>query len=319
MEFTVSEDKLLFGMFAWRAGFITQPQLRVAIRASASAPEKDFATVLVDEEIVDQDTCDQITTLFGEQLTGQQKGLDSSQTLQASITHSTFPGFSNRTLFGEKSIDRSIDDGQVFHERFQIHRLLGQGGMGRVFLAFDPRLEREVAIKVPLFDLKSDETVRQRFLREGRAAGGIRHPNVVAVYEISGLDEECFIVSEYVAGPTLKQWMEEHDEPIPPQVAAQLVLSLAHGVQAAHEVLVVHRDLKPANVLLDISEAGELGTSISNLNDVCHGAELIRPRITDFGLAGLAEVASDLTMTGTMIGTAAYMSPEQIQGQVTGP
>ncbi len=120
-------------------------------------------------------------------------------------------------------------------DRFEIIRVLGEGGMGRVYLAIDSKLNRKVAIKVPLFDSSTDPTILERFRREGRAAGAINHPNVVAVYEVGDTDQGCYIVSEYVAGPTLREYLRRRDAPLNARSAAELMLAVARGVHDAHQ------------------------------------------------------------------------------------
>jgi WD40 repeat protein len=204
--------------------------------------------------------------------------------------------------------------------RFQVRRELGRGGFGIVFLAFDPQLRREVALKVPRAEALLDGELRLRFVREAQAAAGLDHPNVVAVHEAGMAGSVCYIASAYCPGPTLAQWLRRRDEAVPARQAALLVIALAEAVGHAHGRGVVHRDLKPSNVLLaprtDATpaepEAGKRGLEFT-------------PKVTDFGLATFLAAASqeagtslskDLhTQTGAVVGTPCYMAPEQAAGR----
>jgi serine/threonine-protein kinase len=172
--------------------------------------------------------------------------------------------------------------------RYRIERALGHGGMAVVYLANDEELDRRVAVKVLAENLANDETFRARFLQEARFAGRLSHPNIVHVYDAGETEGRPFIVMEYVPGATLAQC-----ETLPPHEAVALVLQACAGLQHAHEAGLVHRDLKPANLLL--REDGVL-------------------KIADFGIARAAE-ATRLTQLGTILGTAAYLSPEQAAGE----
>ncbi|AMV38964.1 serine/threonine-protein kinase [Planctomyces sp. SH-PL62] len=174
--------------------------------------------------------------------------------------------------------------------RFQLRDRLGDGGFGEVFLAYDPRLDRDVALKV-LRQPNPSDRVMERFFREARAAARLDHPNIVAVYD-SGFDRgRCWVAYQQVSGKPL-WWFFDH-QPIAPAVAARLIRDLAEAVDYAHKHGVVHRDIKPANILVDAS---------------------MRPRLIDFGLARRADLDSSLTHDGAVLGTPAYMSPEQALG-----
>ena len=175
--------------------------------------------------------------------------------------------------------------------RFQLRELLGNGGFGQVYLAFDPRLDRDVALKL-LRQANPGERVMQRFFREARAAGRLDHPNIVAVHDAGRDDEQCWIAYEYIKGPVLSKAREQRR--IDLTAAVRITRDLADALDYAHRRGVFHRDVKPDNVLLD--ERG-------------------RPRLIDFGLARRDEIDSDLTRDGAVLGTPAYMSPEQANGQ----
>ena len=169
---------------------------------------------------------------------------------------------------------------------------LGTGGFGSVYSARDTRLDRTVAIKLPRYEGMSDKYLKA-FFKEARAAAQVKHPNIVAVHEIGREDADgrVYIVSDLIEGISLRDWLK--NRPPNPREAAKLTATILEALQAAHDSGIVHRDMKPANVLID--RDGE-------------------PHVTDFGLA--KRDASEITVTvkGTILGTPAYMSPEQARG-----
>ncbi len=172
--------------------------------------------------------------------------------------------------------------------RYRIERTLGRGGMAVVFLAYDEELQRRVAVKVLAEHLLSDSTFRARFLQESRLASRLAHPNVVRVYDAGDADGKPFIVMEYVSGDTLADRGK-----IAPDAAVALALQACAGLQHAHDAGLIHRDVKPANLLV-------------REDDVL--------KIADFGIARAVE-QTRLTQHGTVLGTAAYLSPEQTAGE----
>jgi tRNA A-37 threonylcarbamoyl transferase component Bud32 len=188
-----------------------------------------------------------------------------------------------------------------FVGRFEIQRVLGQGGFGIVYLAQDPLLRRKVALKVPRLHVLASEALRERFRREGRVTAALDHPNIVPIYELGESPSICYIAFSYCEGPNLAEWLRSQTSPVVPRIAAELVKQLAEAMHYSHSQGVLHRDLKPNNVLL--FPATSKDPSFESLGFV--------PRIVDFGLARLA--AEDLEATGTsaIVGTPLYMAPEQ--------
>ncbi len=201
--------------------------------------------------------------------------------------------------------------------RFRIIRELGSGGHGIVFLAHDPTLGREVALKVPRPEALAISDLRKRFLREARAAAKLNHVNLVAIHEVGDTGTFCYITAEYCPGENLATWLQRHrmhNPPIPisPGIAAELAARLADGIAHAHLYGILHRDIKPSNILLVPLEPNslEVGAGASS-----PGTLGFVPKLTDFGLAKLDENTADATTSGTTIGTPAYMAPEQIEGR----
>jgi len=187
---------------------------------------------------------------------------------------------------------------------YRIAALLGAGGMGEVYRARDDRLGREVAIKVLRQETSADPDRLRRFALEARAASGLNHPNIVTVFDVGMEDGVPFIVTELVAGEPLTALIARG--PVPIRKTLDVTIQIAGGLAAAHLAGIVHRDLKPANVMLAGPEGGHPGTV----------------KILDFGLAksvraeaGAAGAPQADTAPGFIVGTAGYMSPEQVQGE----
>ncbi len=174
---------------------------------------------------------------------------------------------------------------------FELIEQLGVGGFGSVWKALDTDLDRAVAIKIPRKNqLEPDEM--EGFFREARAAAQLKHPNIVAVHEVGRQDDTVYIVSDLIRGVPLDEWLKTH--PITVRQSVELCITLCDAVDHAHEAGVIHRDLKPGNILLD--RAGD-------------------PHVMDFGLAKREAGEVTMTMEGRVLGTPAYMSPEQARGE----
>ena len=174
---------------------------------------------------------------------------------------------------------------------FELLESVGGGHFGTVWKARDTKLDRTVAVKIPRRgQIEGPEA--EMFVREARAAAQVKHPGVVGVHEVGREDGTLYIVSDFIDGCSLKEWLSGHQ--LTPREAAELCAKIAEALHAAHEAGVVHRDLKPGNVMMDM--AGQ-------------------PHLTDFGLA--KREAGEITMTvdGQVLGTPAYMSPEQARGE----
>ena len=187
--------------------------------------------------------------------------------------------------------------GTVVGGKFVLLRRLGEGGVGVVFEAEDTWIGRRVAIKVLHPHLAERADVIARFRREARAAATIHHPNIVAVFEVGQRqDGSFFIVQELIEGATLREHIEQHGR-LTPAAALEILVPIMGALSSAHRAGIVHRDIKPENILLTRSPEGE-----------------IVPKLIDFGVAKMASSSDLQTLTGTLIGTPAYMSPEQAGG-----
>ena len=188
------------------------------------------------------------------------------------------------------------EPGQIDECEFGPYRLIrrvGEGAMGEVLQAVDPKTGSEIAIKRPWTKLEADPKAIRRFEREAKAASSVNHPNICRVLDFGRIDNRHYIAMELIDGMDLARWVQEQPQ-LDPVRAANLVRKVALGLQAIHATGVVHRDLKPANIMIKPNE---------------------EPVVTDFGMANLMDTAigvSRLTPAGAMVGTPAYMSPEQI-------
>jgi tRNA A-37 threonylcarbamoyl transferase component Bud32 len=175
--------------------------------------------------------------------------------------------------------------------RYEVRQVLGAGAFAVVLRAWDPQLQRDVAVKVPYRFLLADESARQRFLEEARTTARLRHPRIVALYDVAESDDgTIYLVMQYVQGHTLRDALRAG--PLPADQARQIAAQVASAMDVAHRAGVFHRDLKPGNILLD--EQGE-------------------PHVCDFGLALQAD--NQRQREGECAGTWSYMAPEQIRGE----
>ena len=197
------------------------------------------------------------------------------------------------------SVPSSLSPGVRFGT-YEILEQLGAGGMGEVYRARDTRLGREVAIKTVLLQHHSEAEALARFEMEARSASALNHPNIVTIYELGCVDQTHFIAMELVRGETVRELLASG--PIPFRKAIAIAAQVADALARAHEIGVIHRDLKPDNLMVSVDGAA---------------------KILDFGLAKLlavdpppnADVSTSISKDGAVMGTLAYMSPEQANGE----
>ena len=211
--------------------------------------------------------------------------------VDASLTDLTCSSCGSYFNLVDQSQETSLAPSIAVVGRFELIERLGMGAFGAVWKARDKELDRTVAVKVPRQgDMTAEE--KEKFLREARAAAQLRHPNIVSVHEVGRDGDSVFIVSDFVRGVTLADWLT--DQRMTGYEAAELCAKIAAALHHAHEKKVVHRDLKPANIMID-------GDS--------------QPHIMDFGLARREVGEATVTIDGRPLGTPAYMSPEQAIGE----
>ncbi|MFC2157870.1 protein kinase [Acidobacteriota bacterium] len=187
-------------------------------------------------------------------------------------------------------ISPAVSKGKLFAGKYKIIEEIGRGGMGIVYKAKDIKLKRNVALKFLPSELMQDKKAKARFLQEAQAAAALNHPNICIIHEVDDSDDQTFIAMEYIEGQTLKDKIDSG--PLEIDDAVKITTQVAEGLAEAHAKGIVHRDIKPANIMLT-----DKGTA----------------KIMDFGIAKLA-AGVDLTQPSTLIGTVAYMSPEQARG-----
>ena len=185
-----------------------------------------------------------------------------------------------------------VQSPRVFSERYELTHLIARGGMAQVYLAHDRLIDRRVALKVLFPELSVDTTFVERFRREAQAAANLAHPNIVQVFDWGEDQGSYFIVMEYVEGRSLSTMLFQSTR-VHPNDAAAIAAKVAAGLAYAHRRGVVHRDVKPGNILL--TSDGEV-------------------KVTDFGIALAVNTSDNLTQVGSVMGTAAYFSPEQAEG-----
>jgi serine/threonine protein kinase len=187
-----------------------------------------------------------------------------------------------------------LSDGDEF-AGYRVERRLGRGGMGVLYLAIEPGLERRVALKLIAPEAADDDVFARRFAEESRIAASIEHPNVVPIYAAGEEAGVPYIAMRYVAGADLARRLVREGR-LSPQVAVDLIAQIGNGLDAIHSAGLIHRDVKPANVLLSGEDGGD------------------HAYITDFGVARNVATESGLTQTGRFVGTLDYVAPEQISG-----
>ena len=186
--------------------------------------------------------------------------------------------------------DPDIPAGSEEVDDYDIKKEIGRGGDGTVYLGYDRKVGREVAIKLINSDRRIDETTERRFQAESEAIASLDHPNIIPIYANGKMDGRPFYTMKHVTGGSLATRLDDFAEP---GAAAALMIKVARAIHHAHERGILHRDLKPSNILLD---------------------EQLEPYISDFGLAKRFDENLNLTLTGAVMGTPSYMSPEQAKG-----
>ncbi len=229
-----------------------------------------------------------------EQETATAGHVPAAKTMKKSAAESRSPGGVKATVRGAGSAAATVPE-EI--GRFKVLGVLGAGAFGTVYRAFDPQLEREVALKVPQAGFLDTPLRVKRFLREARSAAKLRHPSIVPIYEASQVGEQFFIASALIEGQSLDHFIE--NRPVELRRAVTIVRALAEALACAHESGIVHRDVKPANIMIDHKGL---------------------PLLMDFGLAyHRQEMTTRLTQAGSILGTPAYMPPEQAKGEVDDP
>ena len=190
----------------------------------------------------------------------------------------------------------TYESGLVIGDRYELEDVIAVGGMGQVWRAVDQTLGRQVAVKVVRPEAAEDSEFLERFRAEARNAAALQHPNIVTVYDFGESQDSAYIVMELIEGQPLSAVIQERG-PLPHDEVTEILFQTGLALQAAHDAGVVHRDVKPANIVVDADGYA---------------------RLADFGISR-ALGGVPLTQTGEMLGTAHYLSPEQVQGQPAGP
>jgi eukaryotic-like serine/threonine-protein kinase len=205
--------------------------------------------------------------------------------------------------------------------RFEILDEIGRGGHGIVFRANDRVLQRLVALKLPRPEVLRSKEMRRRFVAEAQVVAALDHPNIIKVFDAGFAATVCYIAQELCNGPSLAAWLKERSTAIRPDVAASVMLALARGLEHAHQRGVLHRDLKPANVLLKphTGNPADSGWELSADLDATSMLFPYTPKLGDFGICKAFDADPDetATRTGMVLGTAAYMAPEQAVGKAS--
>ncbi len=239
------------------------------------------------------------------QISATEKTLDATanpQTTVASASHEALAGFSGPPRIG----------------RYVYLEHLGAGAMGVVVVAYDPKLDRKVAIKL-LHSVRRDDTGRRlRMEREAQAMARLAHPNVVTVYEVGEFEDQLFVAMEFVKGQDLRAWLKSHGETRDWRTVLRMFLQAGRGLSAAHTAGIVHRDFKPENVLVGDDgrvRVGDFGLARRVVNERLDG---LMSQVRHKARVGeTSALEHELTATGAVMGTPAYMAPEQFLGRTT--
>lgn len=267
------------------AGDIPMPKAsESADRQTASGDDSPIDAAVTLDEIPTGDTDNVDETIISQ----------SSHSLSDAVSQSSVPAPPKPKTKTSGNADFPEEFG-----RYAIKKELGKGAMGAVYLARDTQLDRDVALKVPTFTDKSPANMIERFYREARSAATLTHPNICPVYDVGEHEGTHFISMGFIEGRPLSAYIESGKKQ-PERQAAAVVKKLALALQEAHDKGIIHRDLKPANIMID---------------------QRSEPVVMDFGLARLTNDKEEarLTREGTVMGSPAYMSPEQVEGKKIGP
>jgi WD40 repeat protein/serine/threonine protein kinase len=251
-----------------------------------------------------------VTNSNGRDAVSKSRGAESSQQDDCRETRTfPFPGIDNAA---------DVRLAALKIRRFEILEEIGRGGHGVVFRANDRVLKRLVALKLPRPEVLRSREMRRRFVGEAQVVAALDHPNIIKVFDAGFHATVCYIAQELCNGPSLAAWLKERPASIKADVAASVMLALARGLEHAHQRGVLHRDLKPANVLLKphTGSPSDSGWELSADQGTATKSFPYTPKLGDFGICKAFDVDPDetATRTGLVLGTAAYMAPEQAIG-----
>lgn len=252
-----------------------------------------FHEFLLREKLGTSPALDEYVRRFPQHAEAMKNQIGLHRALDAKSTH--LPG---STFAPSPALPTQVAPVPEVFGRYRIIKLLGEGGMGSVYLAQDTQLQRQVALKIPRFVGGNRPVMVERFYREARIAATFHHPNLCPVYDVGEVDGNYYLTMPLLTGETMSAWLKRSTN-LSPSVACRLASLIARAVHVAHQAHVVHRDLKPANIMLTIGKDDDSP----------------EPVVMDFGVAR-RDGAQDarLTSTGAVLGTGAYMPPEQIGG-----
>ncbi|WP_372368024.1 protein kinase [Candidatus Uabimicrobium sp. HlEnr_7] len=278
----MSENKE-FGKFAVKLGFITKEQLYKYLNLQRLLKEKGVNKIL--SEILVQKKV--ITGLDAKAIAQQIPTSTQAKNLQENTTAPTPPKYPGTS---SSKTQKYAKKAQRFG-RYEIQKILGQGGSATVYKVYDPRMDREAALKVLTLGQVATQKQLQRFNVEIKTTARLQHPNIVTIYETNVQNNIPYFIMDFVPGINLKQFIYRQKPSI--EQSLSIIKTVTKAIGYAHNQGVIHRDLKPENIMME-----------NNQN----------PKIMDFGLAKLTDSETELSRTGEILGTVKYMSPEQAEG-----